>query len=343
MGGVVRPDAGLGGEVEEPADGFVAGGDGARRRVGGGWRDFGRVEAHDFAAVVDEIDEAAGNSDGRGDAAFGPVEVGVFFALGDDELPEECAGLFVEAHEDAAVALFARVARVAVVGADVDAAAGNDRCGVGFGAELRGPLDVLAGFGVEGAGKMGLGGDHVARPSLAELRLVAGVAHERAQAERKAEGQGSGPEDFGDDGFQIGLRVRAGGLLEVVEEGLAVFAKTLLEFPGAIAVGAGPRLGAVEVAAVSAAVRVFDADELEVFLPVRPFLGERRGAKAGLDPVGGAVVGESGLFHVVNIFIAGNGAATERAVADGAQQRGVLAGFDAGFDQVTHIVRWNIS
>ena len=50
--------------LERPDHGFVAGGDGARRGVGGGSRDFGRVEAHDFAAIVDEIDEAAVNGDG---------------------------------------------------------------------------------------------------------------------------------------------------------------------------------------------------------------------------------------------------------------------------------------
>jgi len=172
--GVVRPDARARGEVEEPEDGFVASGDGARRGVGGGAWDLGGVETHDFAPVVDEIDEAAVNGDGRGDTALRPVEIWIFFTLGNDELPEGVAGLFVEAHENAAVALFARIAWVAVVGADVNAATGDDGCGMGFGTKLSGPSDVLTGFWIEGVGEVAFVGNHVARPCLAELGLVGG-------------------------------------------------------------------------------------------------------------------------------------------------------------------------
>ena len=157
VGGVVRPDARAGGEVEPPED---------ARREGAGWRvrfhmlhsscclphRGRRFEAEDFAAIVDQIDAVALDGNGRGDAALGPVVVDVLGALGDDELPEEGAGLFVEAHQDAAVALLRRVARVTVVRADVHAPASDHGCGVGFRAEFSGPFDVPAGFWVKGVG-----------------------------------------------------------------------------------------------------------------------------------------------------------------------------------------------
>ena len=88
---------------------------------------------------------------------------------------------------------------------------------------------------------------------------------------------------------------------------------------------------------------VFDAEKVEVFFPVRTFFSEWRDAKTGFHPVGGAVVCEARLLHVVDIFVASDGALAECAVADGAKERGVLAESDAGFDEVTHIVRRNIA
>ena len=108
--------------------------------------------------------------------------------------------------------------------------------------------------------------------------------------------------------------------------------EALFELFSAIAVRAGPRFGAVKIAAIPAAVSVFDTEEFEIFLPVRAFFGEWRGAKAGLDPVRRAIFGESRLFHVVDIFVAGDGTLAEGAFADGAEQGEVLAGFDSGFD-----------
>lgn len=62
------------------------------------------VEADDFAAIGDDV--AAVTFDGwRGaDADVFPVADFTGAELGDDELPEEFAGLFVEAHEHATVA-----------------------------------------------------------------------------------------------------------------------------------------------------------------------------------------------------------------------------------------------
>ena len=78
---------------------------------------------------------------------------------------------------------------MAIVRADINATAGDDGSGVGLGAELGGPFDVVAGFGVEGVGEVALGGDHVAGPGFAPLGLVAGVglkaAGEKEQADWK--------------------------------------------------------------------------------------------------------------------------------------------------------------
>ena len=195
VGGVVRPDAGAGGQVELPN----------RLRAGRGCRGVRcglpghrrRLEAQDLAAVVDEIDAVALDRDGGGDAAVGPVEVDVLVALGEDELPEEAAGLFVEAHQHAAVALLGGIARVAVVGADVNAAPGDDGRGMGFGAELSGPLDVPAALGIEGLGQPLLRRDHVARPGLAPLRLVGGVGRRSTKSPGRGRSTAESTAGFG--------------------------------------------------------------------------------------------------------------------------------------------------
>jgi len=167
----------------------VIGGDGGRFGISGAGRHFIGLNPHNFTAVVNEVNNASIHGDGRGDTALGPVEVRVFFAFGHDELPKEVTGLFVEAHEDAAVALFAWVARVAVVGADVDATAGNDRRGMRLSAELGRPFDILPGFGIESGGETGFVGDHIARPGLAPLRLVGGgESYARGQKRYDEEG-----------------------------------------------------------------------------------------------------------------------------------------------------------
>lgn len=207
--GVVGPDAGGGDKVADPDDVGVEGAGFEEFAVGGRRERFGfdvgagfgrhavgvggghvrgfvlegavvavshaqRVEAEDFAAVIDDVDAVVFDGGGGTDAGFGPVEVGIFPAFWDDELPEERAVAFIEAHQDAAVADVFRVAGDGVVGADVDAAVGDDGGGVGFGAERGGPFDVLAGGEVESVGEIFFVGEHVARPGLAPLRLVGG-------------------------------------------------------------------------------------------------------------------------------------------------------------------------
>src|SRR5205814_9545028 len=89
-------------------------------------------------------------------------------------LPEEIAGFLVEANEDALVAFDRGVARVLVVGADKDLAAGDDRPAVGAGTQLLDPFDVLLFFNVpirsdvllEGVNEIALHGATKERPGV---------------------------------------------------------------------------------------------------------------------------------------------------------------------------------
>src|SRR6266852_1378859 len=147
---VVRPNARAGGQIKAPKNGRAGRARLARMRFA---RRPARIEAHHFAAIVDQINAVALDGDGRGDAGLGPVEVGVLLALGHGQLPEEAPVFFVEAHEHAAVALVPRVAWLAVVGADEETAAGDDGCGMRFGPEFRAPIDIFAGLRVEFLGQ----------------------------------------------------------------------------------------------------------------------------------------------------------------------------------------------
>src|SRR5258707_1312203 len=82
---------------------------------------------------------------------------------------------------------------------------------------------------------------------------------------------------------------------EDVEEGLPLAGEFRLQAGRAVAVGTGPRLGAVLVAAARAGVGVLHLDQFEVLLPVRPLLGQRRGAEADLDPLDGTIVAQAGV------------------------------------------------
>src|SRR2546425_11416894 len=110
-----------------------------------------------------------------------------------------------------------------------------------------------------------------------------------------------------------------------------------LEACRAVAVTAGPRLRPVLVTTPAAGVRVLDADEIEVLLPVWAFLLKRRGAEAGLHPLHAPVGQLPGAAHVVLVFIAGHGPGAERALVDRAIERGALSGFDLCGDQIPHL------
>src|SRR5262249_6538655 len=122
-----------------------------------------------------------------------------------DRLPEELAGLFVEAHHDTLVALDFRVARVVVVGADKDLAAGDGRPAVGLRAQLDRPADVRALVGVPFLGDVLLA-------SVDEIPVWSAAIHRpvtipclfrllsvcRGHGARRRDNQGDGKKNTGD-------------------------------------------------------------------------------------------------------------------------------------------------
>ena len=85
----------------------------------------------------------------------------------------------------------------------------------------------------------------------------------------------------------------------------------LLELLCAIAIAASPCFLAIQVAAVSARVRVFYAQKLEIFFPVGAFFSQRCRAETDFHPPNSAVVIEAGVFHIIQILIPGDGALTQ--------------------------------
>jgi hypothetical protein len=123
---------------------------------------------------------------------------------------------------------------------------------------------------------------------------------------------------------------------ERFEKGLASFGEALFETAGAIAIGAGPGFGALFMAAIFAVMRVLHIQEVEKLFPIRTFFGKRRGAVAGFHPARDAVITDTGVLHIVEIFATGDGATAEGSVANGGEEGFFPPGFDAGFDQITH-------
>lgn len=80
----------------------------------------------------------------------------------------------------------------------------------------------------------------------------------------------------------------------------------LLELLCAIAIAARPWFGAVLVPAIPARMRVFDADKLKIFFPIRALFRQRRVAKTGLDPGCDAVVIQTRFVHIMNVLVTGD-------------------------------------
>ena len=100
------------------------------------------AQAHDFTTAGDDIDAVAFDVWGREQAEIFPIVDFARRQFGNDQLPEKSAGLFIETHQDAAVALVLRIARVLVVGADKNFPAGDDDVAVALRADFDGPFDV---------------------------------------------------------------------------------------------------------------------------------------------------------------------------------------------------------
>ena len=83
-------------------------------------------------------------------------------------------------------------------------------------------------------------------------------------------------------------------------------------------------------------MRVLNAQELKILLPVRPLFLQRRIAEAALDPRGHAAVIQARLLHVVQIFTAGDRAATKCPFINGTKKGGFLARFDLRPYEIAH-------
>ena len=122
-----------------------------------------QIQTDDFVAIGDHVDAVALDHGGRRHAAFGPVEIDVAVQLGHDQLPLERSVGFVQAQQDAAVAVVLRVAWAVIVRSDQHAAVADDRGRVAFRAQRDGPVDVLARLWIEPRRQSCLRGDHVSR------------------------------------------------------------------------------------------------------------------------------------------------------------------------------------
>jgi hypothetical protein len=94
--------------------------------------------------------------------------------------------------------------------------------------------------------------------------------------------------------------------------------ESLFELPCAIALAAGPRFPTIQVATIFTCVRVLYAKQFEVFFPIGPFLCKWCRAEANFHPTRGATITQPGVFHVPEIFIAGDGTVSQRFFINGA-------------------------
>ncbi len=119
---------------------------------------------------------------------------------------------------------------------------------------------------------------------------------------------------------------------QLLQKCLPALRQVFLQSFRAITVRAGPWLCPIQVAAVLAVVGLFDTDQLEIFLPIRPLFLQRRGAETGFDPMRCAIFADPRMLKIVNIFVARNGSASQRAVLDGTKQILLPPMFNPGFD-----------
>ena len=104
------------------------------------------------------------------------------------------------------------------------------------------------------------------------------------------------------------------------QERSAFCSKFIFKLLCTIAIAAGPRFTPIFVPAFPSGMGVFDADELEILFPIRPFFSQRGIAETSLHP-GCGIVTNSRFAHIINVLVTGDGAPPERAVVDRAQER----------------------
>src|SRR6266446_6438199 len=111
MRGVMGPNARPAGQVKAPKDLPIV----------------HSIEAQNFPTIADQIHAVVLDSYGRSDAALRPIEINILIALAHDQLPEVTACGFVETHQYAPITLLLRIARMAIIRANVNAATSDNR------------------------------------------------------------------------------------------------------------------------------------------------------------------------------------------------------------------------
>jgi hypothetical protein len=98
----------------------------------------------------------------------------------------------------------------------------------------------------------------------------------------------------------------AGFVAERIEKSRAGRVQFLFQPRRAVAITACPGFGAILIAAFAAVVSILHASQVEIFLPVRPLLLQRRGTVADFHPPCGLVFTEPGFLHVAEVFALGD-------------------------------------
>ena len=123
---------------------------------------------------------------------------------------------------------------------------------------------------------------------------------------------------------------------ERLQQRAAANLQALFKLFGAIAIAAGPGLRPVQVAAVLAGMRILDAEQFEVLLPIWAFFLEGGWAETGFHPVREIVLIDAGVAHVFEVFIASYGALAQALFLDGLEQGTFAPLTNTGFDEITH-------
>jgi hypothetical protein len=109
-----------------------------------------------------------------------------------------------------------------------------------------------------------------------------------------------------------------------------------LEFGGAIALTACPRLLATLIPTFGTVMRILHLHQLKIFLPIRSLFFERSCAKTYFHPPNAAVAANPRVGHIAKILISGHGTASKRLILDGAEQVSFLPRLHTSRHQITH-------
>jgi len=100
------------------------------------------------------------------------------------------------------------------------------------------------------------------------------------------------------------------------EKRFALSAQRLFELACAIAIAARPGFAAVFVPTIPSRVRIFDAHEIEIFLPVRSLFSEGRIAETGFHPSRNAVGAEASFAHIIDVFVPRDGSSSGASIVN---------------------------